>query len=168
MRHWATNLSVVVSLTGSGVQRPSGPPLVGLRPFSLVLLDMPCYILNHFEHASREVPGVNSESRMTMQQERWLSVEEIATPTNVKCSMAQAVNFTNGKAKVTGDLSPIFAPDEFANRRKSAHCSEIPNRSTPIIATTSLVDDKLAVRPAISIPKPLLSTSTNKGSAPAQ
>ena len=60
------------------MKRLSGPSLVGPRPFSLALLDMPCYILNHFEHASREVPGVNSESRMTMQQERWLSVEEIA------------------------------------------------------------------------------------------
>ena len=56
----------------------SGPPLVGPRRFPLALMDTPCYILNRFERASRAVPGVNSESRITMQQERWLSVGEIA------------------------------------------------------------------------------------------
>ena len=41
-------------------------------------------------------------------------VEEIATPTNTTCSMAQSQTFTSGKIKVSGDLSPVFAPDEFA------------------------------------------------------
>jgi len=52
--------------------------LVGLAWFSLAFTDTSCYILNRFGRASRAVPGVNSESRMTMQQERWLSVDEIA------------------------------------------------------------------------------------------
>jgi len=56
----------------------SGPALVGPVLFPLAFKDTPCYILNRFERASRAVPGMNSESRMTMQQERWLSVDEIA------------------------------------------------------------------------------------------
>ncbi len=49
--------------------------------FPLAWLDTPCYILNRFGSATRRVSGRNSESRMTMQQERWLSVDEIAAHT---------------------------------------------------------------------------------------
>ena len=57
----------------------SGPALVGPVRFPLAFMDTPCYILNRFERATPgRFSGRNSESRMTMQQERWLSVDEIA------------------------------------------------------------------------------------------
>ena len=40
-------------------------------------------------------------------------VEEMATPLNTKCSTAQAVTLTAGKATIKGDIDGVIAPDEF-------------------------------------------------------
>jgi excisionase family DNA binding protein len=52
--------------------------LVGFYRFSLVFLDTTCYIRNRICTRKQESSRNESGSEMTMQQERWLSVEEIA------------------------------------------------------------------------------------------
>jgi hypothetical protein len=42
-----------------------------------------------------------------------LSVQEMATPTNTKCTTAQAVTLSGGKATIKGDIDGVIAPDEF-------------------------------------------------------
>jgi len=46
--------------------------------FQLASLDSTCYCMTHFQFIGRACPGMNTRARMTMQQERWLSVDEIA------------------------------------------------------------------------------------------
>jgi hypothetical protein len=56
-----------------------------------------------------------------------LIVEEIATPTNTTCSTAQTVTLSGGKGSVTGDLSSVFAPDEFSTLQCNSSNLDGPN-----------------------------------------
>jgi len=59
-------------------KRRSGPILVALRRFPLALMDAHCYIFELSGTPAGAVPGLNTDMGMNMQQERWLSVDEIA------------------------------------------------------------------------------------------